>query len=250
MDDNKIASSDGDSDEKAKQEKESAPQKEEWKSLVNKPERFQTDKDLAKSYNDLETKLGDQSEEIRKAREFAELVNPLLEEIRNDPEVFNKLDEKLRKKGQPNGQPETDAKKTVDQDEVHGAASDLIRTKFEERHGIDKLSPEEQKIARKKIGEVIYDLTGTSFNDVDLRRLNGVLENAYILANKDKLIEQSKLEALASAKGAEEAGISSIPSSQEKGETTLTPEEAKTAERLGLTRDQYIEGKKTPTKSK
>ena len=82
-DNNKIASSDGDS-EKVKQEKESASQKEEWKTLVNKPERFQTEKDLAKSYNDLETKLGESSEEVRKAREFAELVNPLLEEIRAD----------------------------------------------------------------------------------------------------------------------------------------------------------------------
>lgn len=239
-DDDIIASSDGDSDEKAKQQKESAlSQDAEWKTLTG--DKFKSEKELAEAYKALETKLGQTSDEVRKTREFAEIVNPLLEEIRNDPEIFNKLDEKLRKRGQPNQQP-ADAK-TVDQTEMRTVASDLVLARFEEKHGIDKLSADEKKNLRQSIGDVIYDLTGTTFDKVDLRRLGGILENAYVLANKDKLIEKSKLEALVSAQGLEDGSISSIPSSQGKGETTLTPEEAKIADRLGLTREQYLEGK-------
>jgi hypothetical protein len=243
--DNYIAPSDGASDEKGKPNAEPTSTPEDWKQLTGG--KFKTEAELAKSYKDLETKLGQNSEEIRRSKEFAELMNPLLEEIRNDPEVFNKLDEKLRKRGQPNETPadKTDTKGKVDSlDEVRNVTSEMIRVDFEGRHGISELSPDEQKDMRRKIGDTILRLTGQPFDKVDLRRLGGVLEDAWFLANKDQLVDKSKLESLAATRGVDEASISAIPSSGKKGETNLTPEQAKAAAKLGLSRDQYIAGMK------
>lgn len=213
------------------------PSKEDWKEIVGN--KYASEADLAKAYKDLETKLGTQSEEIRKTREFAEVVNPLLEEIRNDPEIFKTLDEKLRKRSQPdNSQPEASKDVKDDRvDETRAIASDLILTRFEEKHGIDKLPDSERVQMRADIGKVIEQLTGKSFGNVDLRQLNAVLENAYLIANKDKLVNKEALI------GATDASIPGIPSSSGKSEAGLTSEEARVAERLGLTRDQYSSGK-------
>lgn len=239
-DDNIIAPSNG------KEDKATEPVSENWKALVG--DKFKTEADLAKAYKDLEKKLGETSDEVKKTREFAEVINPLLEEIRSDPEIFNKLDERLRKRNSPPTPDNSDnakTEKTIDQEEMRSVASDLVLSRFEERHGINKLSSDEQKKIRQSIGDAIFENTGTRFDAVDLRRLNTVLENAYVLAvNKS---DKSTLEAIKSAQ--EEGSISSIPSSPGKAENTLTPEQNKIADKLGLTREQYLEGMKTPTKS-
>ena len=89
-DDNKIAPSEGTPDEqgkKAQQTKE--PVTEDWKTIT--ANKYKTEAELAKAYKELESKLGTNSEEVRKTREFAENIQPLLEEIRNDPEIFARL---------------------------------------------------------------------------------------------------------------------------------------------------------------
>ena len=226
-----------------KPSEESTPEKVEEKILLGK---FKSQDELADAYKEMEKKYGEQSEEVRQARDFAQVVQPLLDEIRSDPELFKQLDEKLRERGQTSDTSKADAKgdeKVTDQDEVRTVASDLILARFEEKYGIDKLPAEEGKTIRSKIGDVIFELTGKTMKGVDLRRLGPVLENAYVLARKDSLIDKSKLEALVSARD-DAGGIPSVPSSPGKGETVLTSEEASVAEKMGLTREQYLEGKK------
>lgn len=237
----KIASPEGSHEEK-KQEIKEEPAKKEWAELTGG--KFKTEDELAKAYKELEHKVGEQGEDIRKSREFAEIINPLLEEIRNDPEIFNKLDERLRKKTQPNAEPDTKAKGEEKIEDVRTVASDILLARFEEKNGINKLSSDERKDIRKLIGDAIFENTGQYLDQVNLKRLSTVLDNAYILAkakmgDKDK----EKLEALISASGTQEGAISGIPSSLGKAEQNLTPEEAKAAERLGLSREQYLKGK-------
>lgn len=232
--------------EKGKQTKEPALSKEEqkeWKKITG--DKFKSEDDLAKSYKELEERLGKQGDELNQAREFAQVVQPLLETIRDDPELFKTLDNKLRSKGQPSDtstNSDTSGKKTSQGERE--AISDIILAGFEEKHGITALDPSEQKEVRNKMGSIIYEMTGQTISTLDLRRLNSVLDNAFILANKDKLLEKSKLEALISAKNNNEAGIPSISSSPGKSEEGLSPEEVRVAERMGLTREQYLEGKK------
>jgi hypothetical protein len=236
-------------DEEKKVSPETTPKEEEQpKKEESAPKKFlgkyEKPEEMESAYKELETKLGQQSEEVRQAREFAAVVQPLLDEIRTDPELFKQLDEKLRKKDQPAQSAPQATNQTPDQGEMRNVAQDLILARFEEKHGIDRMSPDERKASRQAIGDMVYELTGQPFTTVDLRRLGNTLENAYILANKDTLMEKSKLEALAQARGVEEGSLSSMPSSPGKSEETLTSEESTVAEKMGLTREQYLEGKK------
>lgn len=212
--------------------------------------KFKDVDNLVAAYKDLEKKLGEQGEDIRQSREFAAVVQPLLDVIREDPELFKSIDTKLKSKGEPSTpNAETkDKKDNTSQDEIRNFAVDTAIAQFEAKYGLDKLSTEERKSIREKIGNEVYELTGKTISEVDLRRLGKVLDKAYVLANKDNLVDKSKLEALVSAQGTE-GGIPSLPSSSEKKEATLAPEEARVAEKLGLTREQYLKGKKEPTKS-
>jgi len=213
--------------------------------------KYKTQDELVEAYKELDKKLGEQGDELRQSREFAQVVQPLLDEIRSDPELFKQLDEKLRKRDQPTESAQDETKKdekATAQDESRQAVSDLILAKFEEKHGINRLPTEDRTKMRNRIGDIIFELTGKTLNGVDLRRLDGVLENAYILANKDSLIDKSKLEALSPAKEVDEAGFPSVPSSPGKAETVLTSEEADIAGKIGLTREQYLEGKKVLAK--
>lgn len=212
-----------------------------WTRIVEG--KYKTEEELAAAYKELETKYGTQSEEVRQAKEFAEVVQPLLDEIRNDPELFALIDKKLKGKTDVKPDDKKEDKSNVQAD-VRDAAFDIMVARFEEKHGIDKLSDKEANDIRKKIGVIAADMTGQSLDKIDLRRVNTVLENAFLIANKDKLIEKSKLEALMTAQGISEAEIPSVPSSSGKTEETLSPEETRIAGKMGLTREQYLEGKK------
>lgn len=208
-----------------------------WAKVVDG--KFTSPTEVAKAYKELERKYGEQSAEVKQAREIMTSISPVLETIQNDPELFKLLEQKLN-----NDSPKDPANKTKptaesSESDVKQVAADLLLARFEETHGIDKMEPEERRALRQSIGDHIYELTGTNLNGVDLRRLGKTLENAYILAKyKSKSAGSSETEA------EDRASISSIPSKAGKQETTLSPEEAAVAQKMGLTREQYLEGKK------
>jgi hypothetical protein len=202
--------------------------------------KYKSAEDLAKAYKEAESTIGKQSDEVKQVREFMSVAQPVFDVIKDDPTLFKAIDEKLRKTETPK---DADAKdKTTNQEEVVTATRDVLRMRFEEQHGFSKLSADEQKKLRSAIGNEIFELTGKDINGIDLRRLSPVLEKAYILA-KNGITDKSTKEAIESAEKTD-ASISSIPSSGGKAEGVLTPEEAKVAERLGITREQYLSNKK------
>lgn len=202
--------------------------------------KFKTPEDLAKSYSELEKKFGEQSDEVRQAREFMTVVQPLLKEIQDDPTLFKLLDERLRGKSESDKSEDdkkTDDKPSTDQGDSRQVVGDLLLAKFEERHGIDKMEPEARKELRQQIGDALFELTGKRLGSVDLRKLDSSLENAYIIAKHKSKSEDSDSE------DEDRASISSVPASPGKSEKVLTQEEASVAEKMGLTREQYLEGK-------
>jgi hypothetical protein len=208
---------------------------ESWKSLTG--DKFKSEAELAKAYKELESKFGQQSEDIRKGREFAETVAPVLDIIKNDPEAFKLIDEKLRAvTDPPKDQKPKDAKKK--DEELRSVASDILIKNFEAQHGFTDLSPEEQKGLRQKMGSLVAEMTGQSLADVDLRRLGTALENAYIIATHNDKRTDSDEDTIPNG------AISSIPSSKGKGQEKLSAEEVTVASKLGLTREQYLSGKK------
>lgn len=220
--------------------KEKAPDKS-VKDLTGS--KFETPEALAKAYKELESKLGEQSEEVRQSREFMTVAEPVFEVIRKDPELFKTIDDKLRNtESKDNSKDEKSADKTTDQEDVRSTTREILLKSFENKHGIDKLSADERRKLKGTIGNVITELTGTNLDAVDLRRLDSVLENAYTLA-KSRIEDKSTLEAIATAEKSDEGSIPSVPASSGKEGKTLTPEEAQVAERLGLSRDEYNSGK-------
>jgi len=200
--------------------------------------KYKTVEALAKAYKDSESLIGKQSDEVKQVREFMSVAQPVFDVIKDDPTLFKAVDEKLRN----NAPKDADAKdKTTNQEEVVTATRDVLRMRFEEEHNFSKLSADEQKKLRSAIGNEIFELTGKDINGIDLRRLSSVLEKAYVLA-KNGITDKSTKEAIEEAEKPD-ASISSIPSSGGKSEGVLTPEEAKVAEKLGVTREQYLSKK-------
>jgi len=200
--------------------------------------KYKTVEALAKAYKESESLMGKQSEEVKQVREFMSVAQPVFDVIKDDPTLFKAIDEKLRK----DTPKDADAKdKTTNQEEVVSATRDVLRMRFEEQHNFSKLSADEQKKLRSAIGNEIFELTGKDINGIDLRRLSPVLEKAYVLA-KNGITDKSTKEAIDKADKTD-ASISSIPSSGGKSEGQLSPEEAKVAEKLGITREQYLSKK-------
>lgn len=228
-----------------KSQEEDTPKKETPKEEELILGKYKTQDELVDAYKEAENKLGEQGDELRQGREFAQVVQPILDLIRNDPKLFKQLDEKLRE-GKPDDPSKEDTKGkegTTAQGENRKAIADLMLAKFEDKYKIPQLSSEDARKLRGKIADQIYRTYGKVYHEVDLTKLDAALEDAYLLANKDKLIEKSKLEEADSATGVE-GGIPSISSSPGKGDAVLTSEEATVAEKLNLTREQYLEGKK------
>jgi len=223
-------------------EKGQATVEKEWEKIVGG--KYKNEEELAKAYKDLEGKLTEQGKEVGQAREFASAIEPLINVVRDDPEVFSLVDRKLREKTTP--KPATTTAPDRSQKEVRDAAVDLIIAGFEGKKGIDQMAEADRRKMRNDIGAAVSDMTGQAITQIDLRRLGGVLENAYFLANKDKITDKAKLEALLAAQGANEASISGVRSSSTSEGSTeeMTPEEANVATKMGLTREQYLEGKK------
>jgi hypothetical protein len=169
------------------------------------------------------------------------VAQPVFDVIRDDPDLFKTIDTKLRQPSDSKDKESTD--KATDQEDVRSSTRDIIVDSFESNHNIKKLPADEQRKLRNAIGEEISELMGTSYDKIDLRRLNSVLEKAYVLA-KNRIKDKSTLEALEQLEETEEGSISSIPSSGGKEGPTLSSDEASVAEKLGLSRDQYLSGKK------
>ncbi len=206
-----------------------------WKSITGN--KYQSEADLAKAYKELESKYGQQSEDIRKGREFAETVAPVLDIIKNDPDAFKLIDEKLRNVNTPEKGKDKSVKQEKKQQEVREAAQDILIDNLESKYGFKDLSKEEQESLRNKIGFYVTKMTKKNILDVDLRDLRSVYEDAYTLTMSDKRTDQDE-------ETIPNGAFSSIPSSKGKGETKLTQEERTVASKLGLTTEQYLAGKK------
>ncbi len=190
--------------------------------------KYKSQKDMENAYKEAEKKLGEQGEKIRQADEFATYVQPIIDLARSDTEVFEILDKKLR------NEPSKPQPEKPDQNELRSAASDLLLARFETEHSIDKLPSDEAAKVRQEIGVKVAELTGQKLADVDLRRLPKLLESVYKLVEPKSTVETET----------EDGSMPSVPSSPGKSESTLSSEEAKMAQGLGLTREEYLDGKK------
>ena len=217
--------------------------------------------EVLKSYNELQKKLGEQATEVGELRSFRDQMDPVLQAVWADPELYQRLDDKIKEQ-RGFGAPKREETKKDGEQKKEIPAADLdtrralenqIIADFERKYGVDQLAPNQKREMHVKIGNALADLADPGgrmtyadiVNTISLQKLPRYLENAYFIANKEALIETAKLEALTANKVNQQGSIGSIPSSSGmSSELELSASERETAQKMGIPVAKYLARKK------
>ena len=208
----------------------------------NLPEKFKgkSAEDIAKSYIELEKKLGENSQTVNQHRQQLAQWEALGKVIQSNPALYKAIETEIEQIANKDRQQSTNGQAQV-RDDTRPATQAILVNSFEQKYGIDQLPTEKRAQIQKSIGEEIETLAGRSFLDIPLDRLPTYLEKAYKLVTADDNEERARIEGMIKAKQNNEAAFGNIQSSGVKNnEKTLTPEQQKVARRLHLTEEQYL----------
>jgi hypothetical protein len=222
------------------------------------PEKLQnkSTEDLVKMYGELERKLGEQSGEVKQARDIQEKMNIVLKAISQDPELYNRVEKAVQTtiSGEQPLSPDVKrgdmeagkAQEPQGNDQRRYLENQAIAD-FHRKFGVDRLPSEERQKLMQEVSTAwanMIDPKGRKtkqelLSSVELDVLPQQLENAYWLAKKATLIDKGNLP------NQDFASIGSVPGSSGKAEegVTLTPQEQKIAEKLGIDPDKYAKQK-------
>lgn len=208
------------------------------------PEKFKgkSAEEIAKAYVDLEKKLGEHSDKVKRVGDLEEEIkqwHALGDVIQSDPE----LQAALKKKATGGD------KAPAPRDDTRKALETQIISSFEAKYGLSSLAEDKRKGLYTKIGSEIremFDPSGTMssaeiIDKLPLDRLNLYLEKAYKLATSDDREEQLRSEGYLKAKQNNEATLGSMPSSTVQSDIELTPEQRETARKMGISEKDYKE---------
>lgn len=209
-------------------------------SATQVPNKFEgkSTEEVVKAYEEAQKLIGSQGEKIGKTtKEKEELekqlnnLTYLAQVIESDPDLFKAVEAKIK------GPVET---KTEQPDDVRQTITSNVIKEFEQKFGLDKLDDEKAQGIRTAIGQRVERLTGKSIQDIPLSQLAETLESGYTLATQHDQVEQARLKGILEASENRGAEFGSIPSSGVKGnEKPLTPDEQRTARRLGISEEDY-----------
>lgn len=219
--------------------------------------RGKSTEELAEMYRNLEKKLGEQSSEVSEARQIKKDMGVLVQAIYSKPEYYNQAtgwineylgisDQTNDKSGDAKGDKETT--KNQPTDDTRRALQSQILTDFYRSTGIDRLPKDAQQAEQKKVASQLAELLdpeGTKpfshvFNSIPLDKLPKYLESAYKVANPDYVARSNSQ---AGDNSYASIGSMSSTASDSSGKPTLSQEEVKVAKSLGLTPEQYLQGK-------
>jgi len=189
-------------------------------------------------------------------------VDPILETLASDEdllknatELHNKRLGRIPEKKKDEKVEETpEARQLKD---TRSALLDKISGDFEDKYGINKLSEDQKKEARERVGFMLKRMLdpndnktmGQIFEEVSLKKLPEYLENAYYLANRNTdmkaAYEKGKSEVLSQYEG-EAGSIGSMASSSlaPGDDVSLSPIEKRVAQNLGVSAEDYLKNKK------
>lgn len=230
------------------------PDKKPESDVDNLPEKFKgkTASEIAKSYLDLEKKLGEQSQSVSKTRDQLAQWEKLGEVLESDPELYKQIEAAIDKlSGKKSDTTKNDQAPEIQDLKV--TQENLIINKFEEDFGIQNLSPEKRQELHKKIGANLADMLDPGgkksvrqvLDSIPTARLRNYLEKAYRLATDDDREERARLSALIENRQNREASFGNIPSSSvSTKQGQLTEEERKVAQKMGITEEAYLKQKK------
>jgi phage I-like protein len=229
-----------------------------------------SEQELIQMYQGLEKKIGEQSEEVNQARkkvknaeESEKNIQVLMSTLQSDEKLYKQVQQGINKylygdtEDTSSAEGNGDAGKTTRKqgkvpDDTRRTVQKQIVSNFYNKYGIDKLDADGFKQEQGKIGNALANILDPSgkksirqiFNEVPLDQLDGYLESAYIVANKDKIKKSAETAGILNAQQNKSASIGSLSSSTgEGGSTTLTAEERIVAKNLGVSDKDYLESK-------
>lgn len=222
--------------------------------LKDLPEKFEgkSAEEVTKMYTELEKKMGQQSDEVSKARQYLQERELLSKAVAGSPELYKMMEREINTiTGKTTAEePKKDQKGSEEAGTTDPQVADLRRAEenriisdFQNKYGIGKMPKEERSDLMKKVTTQLaelYDPGGSKpmsgiLSTIKLDQLGKALDNSYWLANKDALVDRGKVpnQDLASI------GTISSSSSGKSDTTSLTDRERHTAERLGVSPDKY-----------
>lgn len=219
-----------------------------------------------KEYLKMAEDLGQYRKKAEDFDEFQKRVNPVLETLLSDPELYKEVvrkhnkrlgiavdDDKSNDGKDDKGNPATPTPPNPKNDDTREALVNSITADFEKEFGLDKLAEDVRKEVNSKVIGELKDILDPNDNktvvqvlqDVSLKKLRHYLEKAYYLATKDDQIkaavEAGKAEALGEGTGI----IGTMPSgSTTTQQTGLSAKEKEIARKMGVTEEKYLENKK------
>lgn len=201
-----------------------------------------TSDDIVKMYGEAQSQIGKLSTELGDLRKFREQMNPVLEVIQEDRDIYDKLDNTLKKKAgvvvpdKPSGE-------TVNTDnETRSVVESQIINQFIDRNGINTLDQETKGKVLSQVGKELinmYDLSGKATSSEVISKIN--------LSTLDQKLQDALLlsKAKYGFKVDPAAEIGSISSgSLNTNSDKLSTDEAKVAKRMGVSEEDYIKNKK------
>ncbi len=209
------------------------------------PEKFKDKSatEIAKSYLELEKKLGDSSSSVAETRKKLEQWETLGKVIKGNPDLEKQV---LAEIDKISGTSKEDATKKQP-DDTRKATETIIVNNFERNFGIDRLPSEKRTDMFKKISNELVEIVDPGGNrtvrevldEIPLERLPIYLEKAYKLATVDDAAEQNRLKGFLEARNNSEGMFGSIPSGSTKRGIELTPQQKETAKKMKISEEEY-----------
>lgn len=215
--------------------------------------------EITTMYRNLEKKLGEQSGEVKSARDTQEKMNLVLQAIWRNPDLYRGVEREIQSlaKGEAvltDRTPDEDGKKEAGKPQEASKGTDERRylenqiiSEFQKKFGLERLSVQERQELMNKVSTTwanMLDPKGRKTKQellasVELDTLPTQLENAYWLAHKESLVSRGNLPYQ------DTASVGSMPTGSGRSENgvELSPKEREMAEKLGVSPDKYIKRK-------
>ena len=214
------------------------------------PSSQSTDDPKESKIKELESKLGEMGKTIGEQEEFIRQANTVVNTVAFNPELKEKFKQVYNSiNGVPSEQQEekpgekketTDVSEQVKRvsekvDETSMSQRERVIADFENKYSMTKMSPEEQKDFRGKIGGYFSDF-GLDIRSVPLTKLPVLLDRAYVGTHAEKLREEGRLEGFTKARGDAYGMMPSMSSSSISEPETgrLSSKQADWAKKLGV----------------
>ncbi len=214
----------------------------------NIPEKFQgkSPEEIVKMYSELEKKFGEHTDEVKSARQYLQEREILNQAIAKNPELYKLLEKEItgmyNKPSDGDGEVKADPRVT----ELRKHEENRIITDFQKEHGIHEMKPDDRNELMKKVSQELAEMldpggsksVGQIISEVSISKLPKMLENAYWLANKEKLVDRGE-------QSPDMASIGSISyaSSGKSDRNKLTEHEKSIAQKLGVSEEKYLKNK-------